>query len=199
MSVPATKSGGPAPSAVDSAAPATKPPIYLVALNFLHRFLMLCIRFLLAKYHGEHGRVMPPINDLILLESATALAEKIRMRKVSCVDVMNSFITRSKLVNPLLNCVVDERFDEALNEAQAADELLASNRYTVDELRDQKPFLGVPISTKDCIEVNGLLHTAGLWLRRNVRGTEDAEAIALMRAAGAIPFALTNVSECCMW
>lgn len=160
---------------------------------------MLCIRFLLSKYHGEHGRVMPPINDLILLESATALAEKIRMRKVSCVDVMNSFITRSKLVNPLLNCVVDERFDEALNEAQAADELLASNRYTVDELRDQKPFLGVPISTKDCIEVNGLLHTAGLWLRRNVRGTEDAEAIALMRAAGAIPFALTNVSECCMW
>lgn len=142
---------------------------------------------------------MPAINDLILLESATALAEKIRTKKVSCVDVMSSFIARSKQVNPMLNCVVDERYEDALKEAEAADRLLASGTYTTDELREQKPFLGVPISTKDCIEVNGMLYTSGLWVRRHTRGKEDAEAIALMRAAGAIPFALTNVSECCMW
>lgn len=178
---------------------ATKPSILLVTMNFMHRFLMLCVRFVLAKYYGEHGESMPAINDLILLESATALAEKIRTKKVSCVDVMNSFIARCKHVNPLLNCVVDERYDGALAEAEQADQLLASDRYTVDELREQKPFLGVPISTKDCIEVNGMLHTSGLWLRRNTRGTVDADAIAVMRAAGAIPFVLTNVSECCMW
>lgn len=112
---------------------------------------------------------------------------------------MSSFVARCKQVNPLLNCVVDERYDEALKEAEEADQLLASGKYTMDELREQKPFLGVPISTKDCIEVTGMLHTAGLWLRRNTRGKVDADAIALMRAAGAIPFALTNVSECCMW
>lgn len=160
---------------------------------------MLCARFVLTSYHGEHGKSMPAINDLILLESATALAEKIRTKKVSCVDVMSSFIARSKQVNPMLNCVVDERYEDALKEAEAADRLLASGTYTTDELREQKPFLGVPISTKDCIEVNGMLYTSGLWVRRHTRGKEDAEAIALMRAAGAIPFALTNVSECCMW
>lgn len=44
-----------------------------------------------------------------------------------------------------------------------------------------------------------MLHTSGLWLRRATRGQEDGDSIALMREAGAIPFALTNVSECCMW
>lgn len=179
--------------------PSTKQSIFLIALNFVHRFLMLSVRFVMTKYYGEHGESMPPIDDLILLESATALAEKIRTKKVSCVDVMHSFIARCNQINQLLNCVVDDRFDDALKEAEEADKLLASGAYSVDELREKKPFLGVPISTKDCIEVNGMLHTSGLWLRRDTRGKEDADAIALMRAAGAIPFALTNVSECCMW
>jgi len=44
----------------------------------------------------------------------------------------------------------------------------------------------------------GMLHTAGLYERRDVRGAQDADAMALMRKAGAIPFALTNVSEVCI-
>lgn len=47
--------------------------------------------------------------------------------------------------------------------------------------------------------LKGLLHTTGLISRKNIRSTQDSDAIALMRRAGAIPFALTNVSECCMW
>lgn len=102
-------------------------------------------------------------------------------------------------MNPLLNCVVDERFDDALQEAANADKLIESNEYTTDQLRELKPFLGVPISTKDCIAVKGMLQTSGLWLRRNIRSDEDADAMRLIRDAGAIPFALTNVSEVCMW
>lgn len=37
---------------------------------------------------------------------------------------MKSFIARIKEINPILNCVVDTRFDEALEEAQAADTLI---------------------------------------------------------------------------
>lgn len=61
-----------------------KPSIILVALNLLHRFLGLCVRFILVKVHGEHGESMPPIDNLLLLESATSLAEKIRNKKVNC-------------------------------------------------------------------------------------------------------------------
>lgn len=113
--------------------------------------------------------------------------------------MLNTFIKRIKQINPLLNCVVDERFDDALQDAAKVDELIASNQYTADQLRDTKPFLGVPISTKDCIAVKDMLHTGGLWLRRNIRSPEDADAMRLMRDAGAIPFALSNVSEVCMW
>lgn len=113
--------------------------------------------------------------------------------------MLNTFIKRIKQINPLLNCVVDERFDDALQDAAKVDELIASNQYTADQLRETKPFLGVPISTKDCIAVKDMLHTGGLWLRRNIRSPEDADAMRLMRDAGAIPFALSNVSEVCMW
>lgn len=45
----------------------------------------------------------------------------------------------------------------------------------------------------------GMLHTAGILARKNHRGSKDSGAMAQMRKAGAIPFALTNVSEACMW
>ncbi|KAG8225708.1 hypothetical protein J437_LFUL001742 [Ladona fulva] len=41
--------------------------------------------------------------------------------------------------------------------------------------------------------------TAGLYLRRDIKGTEDAAVVAAIKRAGAIPLALTNVSELCMW
>lgn len=44
-----------------------------------------------------------------------------------------------------------------------------------------------------------MLNTAGLYKRKDFRGDDDADAIKLIRKAGAIPIALTNVSECCMW
>lgn len=113
--------------------------------------------------------------------------------------MLNSFIDRIKQINPLLNCVVDERYADALQDAAKVDELISSNRYTADELRKTKPFLGVPISTKDCIAVKDMLHTSGLWLRRDIHSSEDADCIRLAREAGAIPFVLTNTPEVCMW
>lgn len=71
------------------------------------------------------------------------------------MEVLQSFILRVKEVNPVLNCVVDMRFEEALKDAASADALVASGKYTPEELSKLKPFLGVPISTKDCIAVKG--------------------------------------------
>ncbi|XP_052861850.1 fatty-acid amide hydrolase 2-A [Anopheles cruzii] len=173
--------------------------LFKAVLNVAHKFLALLVRWLSQTIYGEHGKRMPPITNLILMESATSLAAKIRTRKLTSVEVTQAFIDRCKEVNPLLNCVVDERFEEALRDAERADKLVASGTMTVEQLEREKPFLGVPISTKDCIRVQGLLHTSGIWYRRNVRGEKDARTIELMRQAGAIPFALTNVSECCMW
>jgi len=42
-------------------------------------------------------------------------------------------------------------------------------------------------------------NTAGLPLRHGLRADCDGEVIVLMRKAGAIPLAVTNISELCMW
>ncbi|XP_023715933.1 fatty-acid amide hydrolase 2-A [Cryptotermes secundus] len=149
-------------------------------------------------YHGS-GEKMPPIENLLLLDTATAIAHKIRTRKVTSVEVVKTFIARIKEVNPILNCVVDERFSEALEDARKVDEFIQSGVKSVQDIEKDTPFLGVPFSTKDCLQVTGLSHTAGLHCRRNVKAPQDADTIALMREAGAIPFAITNVSEVCMW
>lgn len=97
-----------------------------------------------------------------------------------------------------MNCVVDECYEEALEDAAKVDELVQSGRYTEKELEEKFPFLGVPISTKDHVAVKRLLWTCGIWNRKDIRSYEDSDAIALMRKAGAIPFALTNVPEFCL-
>ena len=45
----------------------------------------------------------------------------------------------------------------------------------------------------------GLPNTSGLLVRRHVKSSKDADAVACMRKAGAIPLAVTNMSELCMW
>lgn len=82
-------------------------------------------------------------------------------------------------------------------DAERADKFIESGFMSEEELAIKKPFLGVPISTKDCIRVQDMLHTSGLYHRRDVRGKTDSDVMSRMRKAGAIPFALTNVSECC--
>ncbi|GAB0099585.1 hypothetical protein DMENIID0001_154690 [Sergentomyia squamirostris] len=170
-----------------------------VSGNLFHRFIVLIVRTVMKFLFGAKGSSMPPIRDLTLLESATSLAKKIRTGKIRSVDVVQSFIDRIEEINPMLNCVVDRRFEDALRDAAAADKLIESQEYTEAELERLKPFLGVPITTKDCIGIKGLLNTAGIHARRTVRADEDSDAIGRMRAAGAIPLAITNTSECCMW
>lgn len=71
------------------------------------------------------------------------------------MEVLNSYINRIDEINTLLNCVVADRFEDALKEAQAADELVKSGTISEQDLAKSKPFLGVPFTTKDCIAVKG--------------------------------------------
>lgn len=80
--------------------------------------------------------------------------------QLTSVEVTEAFIERCKEINPLLNCVVDQCYKAALNDAAKADKLVASGTLTEEQLATEKPFLGVPISTKDCIRVKGKITTA---------------------------------------
>lgn len=75
--------------------------------------------------------------------------------QLTSVEVTEAFIERCKEINPQLNCVVDQCYEAALKDAAMADKLIASKTLTEEQLAAEKPFLGVPISTKDCIRVKG--------------------------------------------
>lgn len=49
------------------------------------------------------------------------------------------------------------------------------------------------------IPFQGLIHSSGLEKRKHIIAEEDADVVSKLKQAGAIPIALTNVSELCMW
>ncbi|KAK8762642.1 hypothetical protein V5799_026095 [Amblyomma americanum] len=150
-------------------------------------------------FFWQRPRRLPPAKDDILLRSARSIAGAIRKGEVKSVDVVSAYIKRIQEVQPIINAVVDDRFEEALREAEAADQLVASGTSSVQELIHEKPLLGVPFSVKDSIAVKGMRQDAGSLMYRGSRAVEDAPCVARMRAAGAIPLALTNVPELCLW
>ncbi|KZC04565.1 Fatty-acid amide hydrolase 2 [Dufourea novaeangliae] len=171
-------------------------------LNIMHRLIEIIGRqiFLFIAFLKGPANHQPAIKDLTLLHSATTLAFKIRNKQLTSENVVQSYIDRIRDIQPLLNCVVEERFEDALKEARKCDEVLKSETAPSPQvLAEEKPFFGVPFTTKDCIGIENMKQTAGLTVRKNIVAQQDAEVIRLMRAAGAIPLATTNVSELAMW
>lgn len=132
--------------------------------------------------------------ESILSSSAVALARAIRRRDVTSREVVQAHIDRIKLVNPTINAVVHDRFDDALRDAHLSDEKTGDSHPD-----DLPPFHGVPFTTKDALRAAGMPNTSGLWSRRDVVATEDATAVKRLKDAGAILIGVTNVSELCMW
>lgn len=132
------------------------------------------------------------MNPLLTL-SGTEIARRIRDRSLSSREAVSTHIDRIRRVNPTLNAIVQERFDNALSEADAADQAIAAGKAP------DVPFYGVPCSIKECFALTGMQNTSGLVSRIGVVAQEDAPAVRRIRGAGAIPMGVTNVSELCMW
>lgn len=148
---------------------------------------------------GSAQRCLPPVTDEILLLSANELASKIRKREISSERVVRAFINRARIVQFYLNAVIDERYDDAIRDAQAIDEFLKTTTLSEEELAQQKPFLGLPFTTKDSIQVTGMKWSSGCMRRKDIISHEDAPIVKNFRKAGAIPIALTNVPELLLW
>ncbi|GFU28151.1 fatty-acid amide hydrolase 2 [Nephila pilipes] len=142
---------------------------------------------------------VPPVDNNLLCLPATVLAEKIRKAEISSEEVVRAYILRIAEVNGLINAVVDGRYAEAMQEAKFADQLVKSGTWTEAELEEKLPLLGVPFTAKEAILIKGLSSTCGLVCRKGMTAEEDSEPVQRLRACGAIPLALTNTSEICMW
>ncbi|XP_063169577.1 fatty-acid amide hydrolase 2 [Candoia aspera] len=155
------------------------------------------------KAKGARGsgppRTVPPPNRALLVLPGVELARRIRRRELKCVDLLEAYIERIKQVNPLINAIVKDRFEAALQEAQIVDQLVSEGQEDEESLQKKFPLLGVPITIKEAISLHGMPNSSGLVNRRDVISTADAVVVSRLKQAGAIPLGVTNCSELCMW
>jgi aspartyl-tRNA(Asn)/glutamyl-tRNA(Gln) amidotransferase subunit A len=127
------------------------------------------------------------MNANLLYSDATTLAKLIRTGEVTSVEVVQAHLDRIAKLNPQINAIVSLN-DDALLEAQAADDALAAGT-------DVGPLHGVPFTVKDSIDTAGVLTQRGSPIFRGRTPEEDATSVARMKAAGGILLAKTNLPE----
>ncbi|KAK9884495.1 hypothetical protein WA026_007336 [Henosepilachna vigintioctopunctata] len=138
-------------------------------------------------------QVSKPENKLLML-SATKLAKLIRERKISSVDVIRAYIHRIKEVNPLINAVVENRFEKAIKEAEEVDDSLKRSNST-ESLQANKPLLGVPLTVKASCKLSGMDFSVGLNIRKHIKADSDGHTVARIKSSGAIPLLVSNTPE----
>jgi amidase len=126
--------------------------------------------------------------NLNLFSSASEMAQSLRQREISARELLDVHLNRIEQVDPALNSIVVKDFDRARRDAAAADQRLANG--------DTAPWLGVPITIKESIDVEGLPSTAGVPFRKGHIAPKDAITVQRLRAAGAVVIGKTNV---CTW
>ncbi len=125
--------------------------------------------------------------------SASALSRAIQSRQVSCREVMQAYLARIAMVNPLHNAIVSLRdADVMLREADARDAELARALAAGAPIGWMH---GLPQAIKDLALTANLRTTFGSPLLRDFVPTEDALMVQRMKAAGCIVIGKTNVPE----
>ncbi len=122
--------------------------------------------------------------------SAIQIRDGIREGTFSSLEAVEAHLERIDAVNPVLNAVVNTLEESALPAAAAADRTLSHNAS-----QSLPPLFGVPISVKENIDVVGSPSTLGVpELADNLPENDDA-VVRLMKRAGAIPIARTNLPD----
>lgn len=127
-------------------------------------------------------------NDPIYYQDATALANLIKLKQLSPVEVVQAHLDRIEQVNPGINAITTLMAEAALIQAKAA-EMVVMKGLPAGR------FHGVPFTIKDAIDHAGVPTQAGSRLLAHNIPAKDATVVARFKAAGAIPIAKTNVPE----
>jgi amidase len=124
------------------------------------------------------------MNELVFLP-AHQLAQGIRDRTFSAIEILEAHLEHIAQHNPDLNAIVTIN-ENALAQAKAADEALAQEDYW-------GPLHGVPITFKDLFETQGLRTTFSEPALADYIPPKDVPLVARLRAAGAIVLGKTNL------
>ena len=123
----------------------------------------------------------------LIYSDATKLAELIRAREVSPVEVMKAHLDRIEAVNPNVNAIV----------TIAKDALELARKAEAAVLRGDKlgPLHGVPFTAKDSIDTAMVPTQRGTPIFKGRTPDTDATSVARLKKAGGILLAKTNLPE----
>ncbi|CAG2144616.1 amidase [Cupriavidus plantarum] len=127
----------------------------------------------------------------LVYHDATRLAELIRTREVSPVEVVQAHLDRIQAVDPKVNAIVTIA-DDALQAARAAEAAVLDGAPL-------GPMHGVPFTAKDSIDTAGVLTQRGSPIFKGRVPDADATSVARLKAAGGILLAKTNLPEFSYW
>ena len=127
-------------------------------------------------------------SDALAYLSAIDLADLIRRKQVSPVEVVEALLGRIELVNPRLNAYCTVTADAARTAARAAEAAVLRG----DPLG---PLCGVPFSVKDLVITRGVRTAFGSRIYEHHIPDEDAPVVERLCAAGAIMVGKTTTPE----
>jgi aspartyl-tRNA(Asn)/glutamyl-tRNA(Gln) amidotransferase subunit A len=122
--------------------------------------------------------------------SVGELAERLRLRELSSVELTRHFLGRIERLNPALNALITLTADAALAAAAAADRRLKDG--------ERGPLLGIPLIHKDIFCTDGVRTSCGSRMLDNFVAPYDATVVARLKAAGAVMLGKANMDEFAM-
>ena len=126
----------------------------------------------------------------ILKKSVLELRELLDKGEISSREIVQAYIDRIEKTEPKLNSFVTLTFEEALKDADRADEMIRNKTHTT--------LTGIPIALKDNISTYHVKTTCSSKMLENYRPPFDATVVELIKQAGMPILGKTNMDEFAM-
>ena len=115
----------------------------------------------------------------LMFTPLSQLADRLRSRKLSPIDLVEASLNRLETLGPRFNAVVTLMGESARAEARAADAEMRAGRH-------RGPLHGIPYGAKDLVATKGVPTTWGAEPYRDQVFDYDATVVTRLREAGAI-------------
>lgn len=116
------------------------------------------------------------------------MANAIKTKRLSPVEIMDAVLQRIERLNPKVNAYCTLVAETALRQAKAAEASVMRGEAL-------GPLHGVPVSIKDLIFTKGIRTTGGSRIYKDFVPQQDAIVVERLKAAGAIVIGKTNTAE----
>jgi aspartyl-tRNA(Asn)/glutamyl-tRNA(Gln) amidotransferase subunit A len=125
-----------------------------------------------------------------LTDPIAELAEALRAKRLSSVELTQGLLDRIAKLDPVLNAFITVDRERALSDASAADAAIAAG--------NAGPLAGIPIAHKDILVTAGMRTTCGSRMLANYTSPYDAHVVRGLKLAGTVLVGKTNMDEFAM-